>query len=276
MIKVVYSNDMFCDDVMFSPSARKPKLLAERLIEKGYNIRWINPIELEISDFYLCHDPTHVNAIMNCKKENGFDTISQCVTKMLLFTSGAMYKACLESSKDSPVAALVSGFHHAEYDVAQMFCTFNGLIVSALKLIKSEKCKKIAILDCDYHFGNGTEQILQKMSLFDNIFHFSFGKYYKRRDQANDYLLKIDELFHPLLQFSPDLIIYQAGADVHINDPLGGLFDDSQIYERDIKIFSMAKNLGVPIAWNLAGGYQVNKVIDIHENTFRACESVYS
>ena len=45
---------------------------------------------------------------------------------------------------------------------------------------------------------------------------------------------------------------------------------------RDATIFKLAKEAGIPLAWNLAGGYQrdpdggISKVVDLHLNTFRA------
>jgi uncharacterized Fe-S radical SAM superfamily protein PflX len=51
--------------------------------------------------------------------------------------------------------------------------------------------------------------------------------------------------------------------------------------ERDRKMFTIAKELRIPLAWNLAGGYQVEengsiqKVIDLHLNTFKVCQEVY-
>lgn len=54
-----------------------------------------------------------------------------------------------------------------------------------------------------------------------------------------------------------------------------------QIAERDNLMFSIAKRLNIPIAWDLAGGYQVDKdgrideVIKIHLNTFQECQKVF-
>ena len=78
-----------------------------------------------------------------------------------------------------------------------------------------------------------------------------------------------------------DVILYQAGADPHINDPLGGWLTTEQLAERDQIVFTMAKRLGIPIAWNLAGGYQTDEdggirpVLDIHDNTMRICHETY-
>ena len=52
------------------------------------------------------------------------------------------------------------------------------------------------------------------------------------------------------------VLLYQAGADPHIDDPLGGALTSSQLARRDTIVFDGCRVLGLPIAWNLAGGYQ--------------------
>lgn len=68
------------------------------------------------------------------------------------------------------------------------------------------------------------------------------------------------------------VVLYQAGADPHIDDPLGGFLTTQQMAERDAQMFKGLKGRGVPVAWVLAGGYQdpLLKVIDLHVNTMRA------
>ena len=74
-----------------------------------------------------------------------------------------------------------------------------------------------------------------------------------------------------------DVLIYQAGADCHIDDPLGGRFTSEQLALRDRVVFETAKELGLPVAWNLAGGYQepIEKVIAIHRNTMFETMDIY-
>ena len=78
-----------------------------------------------------------------------------------------------------------------------------------------------------------------------------------------------------------DFVLYQAGADPHIDDPLGGWLTTKKMKERDMLVFSVAKRIGVPIAWNLAGGYQqdedggIRPVLDIHDNTMKECAAIY-
>lgn len=62
-----------------------------------------------------------------------------------------------------------------------------------------------------------------------------------------------------------------------IDDPLGGKLTTEQMILRDRMVFSFAKDNAIPLAWNLAGGYQdpIDNVIDLHENTLKECLSVY-
>ena len=140
--------------------------------------------------------------------------------------------------------APVSGFHHAGYAAATMFCTFNGLMVAAVGLLRARRVRRVLILDCDFHYGNGTEEIIDRLGL------------------ASEF----------------DLILYQAGADVHVDDPLGGVLDSEQMRQRDRIVFEAAKRAGVPLAWDLAGGYQVpiSKVIRLHMATMEECVRTYA
>ena len=79
-----------------------------------------------------------------------------------------------------------------------------------------------------------------------------------------------------LAEHQPDLLLYQAGADPHIDDPYGGILTTHDLLERDRTVFRAARELGVAVAWNLAGGYQrdaqgtIQPVLDLHLNTMRA------
>jgi acetoin utilization deacetylase AcuC-like enzyme len=288
-IKTVYSPKQISDpghdavDNVISPSAWKPKLLAQ-LLEKEYpEIEFVQPEPLSVKDLYRCHSKNYVDDIFALKTPNGFRTLSQSVNDSLLYTNGAMYTAAKLAKPNSPTAALVSGFHHAGYDgfgPDDYFCTFNGLVASALKLIEEDGYKRVAIVDCDQHYGNGTQNILNELDRKD-IFHSTFGRYYFTPEDAPYYLHDLcpttGKLVDQLYNFQPDIIIYQAGADVHVDDPFGGILTTEEIYERDVRIFTIARNLQIPIAWNLAGGYQkdINEVLVIHHNTFIAAEEIY-
>ena len=66
-----------------------------------------------------------------------------------------------------------------------------------------------------------------------------------------------------------------------MNDPLGGWMTDEQLAERDRIVFEVAATIGVPVAWNLAGGYQktadggIEPVLAIHRRTMETCAKVF-
>jgi len=156
-----------------------------------------------------------------------------------------------------------------------MFCTFNGLMVTAIRLLHEKAAGKVLVLDCDYHFGNGTEDIIQRLGLADRVENATFGRWYREESDSRSYLQELERTVARFRDF--DLILYQAGADVHIDDPMGGLLTSDQMRQRDRMVFEGAQKAGVPLAWNLAGGYQrpVSKVVKLHVATMEECVRAY-
>jgi acetoin utilization deacetylase AcuC-like enzyme len=171
--------------------------------------------------------------------------------------------------------APVSGFHHAHYDSGGGFCTFNGLTVTAAKLLAERLVQRVMILDCDQHFGDGSEQIIGRLSLDRSVENASFGRWFHKPAHATAYLTRLRGIVERLSDF--DLVLYQAGADVHVDDPLGGVLTTEQMVLRDRIVFEAARRQAIPIAWNLAGGYQdpIEGVLALHLNTMRACVDAY-
>ena len=95
------------------------------------------------------------------------------------------------------------------------------------------------------------------------------------------YFSWLDSAFQQLQEAEVDLILYQAGADAHIKDPLGGLLTNEELSKRDSMVFERCRHEKIPIAWNLAGGYQkaadgtIHKVIEIHRETMRQYNRVF-
>lgn len=290
MIKVVYSKKQVAESgSQISPSAKKPEYMAELLQESEITrnvIQLIEPTAVSINDIKRCHESGFVDGVMNLSRPNGFGTIRQDVVDSLPYTSGAMYTAAkLALNNKYPTAALVSGFHHAGYEGFERFgyfCTFNGLMITATKLIEEDGLRKILIVDADMHFGNGTEEILDIIDpLHRKYMNITFGAHFTEPSHAVDYLNYFDNVREQVKWFKPNMILYQSGADVHVNDPFGGVLDENQMYERDIKMFKIAKDFNIPLAWDLAGGYQIDAdggcgyVLKLHLNTFMACKQVY-
>jgi len=253
-IPVFYSEDLLAESGTRSPSPGKPKPVVEawRSAELPIDVRPIRPATVE--ELSLAHDPYFVRAILACEAENGFWNRHADVAHSLPYTSGSMLCAARGALEAGVACAPVSGFHHAGYTSATMFCTFNGLVVAARKLLQEQHVKRVLILDLDFHYGNGTDEIIERLKLGAEIENVTFGQWYCAPTQAERYLEHLSRVVGRFADF--DLILYQAGADLHVNDPLGGVLDSEQMRQRDRIVFEGAKREGVPVAWDLAGGYQ--------------------
>ena len=133
---------------------------------------------------------------------------------------------------------------------------------------------QVGILDYDYHYGDGTADIIDRLGLHW-IAHYSAGQTFLAEHQAGAFLNAIPD--HVARMADCDVVLYQAGADPHIEDPLGGFLTTAELAERDRRVFQGLHDRGIPVAWNLAGGYQqpLSKVVAIHKNTYRACQAIY-
>jgi acetoin utilization deacetylase AcuC-like enzyme len=281
-LKVFYSEDMVSDSgVSGSPSDRKPKAVSDALRASHWPIELVAPEPTAISDVCRVHDPAFVDDVLALRRPNGFGSLSESVARSVLYTCGACYGSSLVALTEGISASLTSGFHHAGPGVVRGYCTFNGLMVTAAQLLAEERLERVAIIDCDYHYGNGTQAIIDAQALGDRVLHVSFGETYRRPEQARAYLTAVAELRTRFEAFRPQLILYQAGADPHIDDPLGGLLTTEQMRERDRTLLTLARELGIPLTWNLAGGYQIEsdgsipRVVSLHLNTFEEALQVW-
>ena len=281
-LKVFYSVDMVSDaGRRRSPSDQKPLAVAEALERKGWPIEIVAQEPSTLIDICRVHDPDFVVEVLEQRRPSGFGSTSASVARSLPYTCGACYDSCVVALGEGISASLTSGFHHAGPRTARGFCTFNGLMIAACQLLHHGRVGKIAIIDCDYHYGDGTQAIIDVQGLEERVLHVSFGRKFTRREQAEAYLDAVHELRGRLREFAPDIIIYQAGADTHVDDPLGGLLTTQEMRERDRAVFAAARALGISISWNLAGGYQVDpdgtipRVVDLHLNTFEEALRVW-
>lgn len=282
-IPVFYNPKMAVLEQQPSPSAQKPKLLVEQWLERGFDIEVIDFEPITREDFYTVHDKSHVDDILDVKKPNGMDTLSQELADSLYWTNASLLKAAEHALKHQIAVSPTSGFHHAEYSEAMGYCTFNGLMVTAQNLLKNRKVKKVGILDCDQHYGNGTENIINEYCMEDKITHITARKsYHPEPKYAFDFFERLPFF---LEDFSDcGLLIYQAGADCHIDDPCGGFLTSKEMSERDRQVFNFCKEKRIPLVWNLAGGYQeeniggivsIQKVLDLHHATMQECIRAY-
>jgi acetoin utilization deacetylase AcuC-like enzyme len=207
-------------------------------------------------------------------------------------SAGATIAACRAAWREGVAANLAGGTHHAARARGAGYCVFNDAAVAARVMqadaAGSRRRLHVAVIDLDVHQGDGTAEILGGD---DSIFTLSMHgeKNFPFRKQASDldiglpdgtsdaeYLAELDRALEELARrFSPQLILYLAGADVHENDRLGKLALTAQgLRARDERVFGYAERWRVPIAVTMAGGYgrDIDLTVELHLQTVRvAC-----
>lgn len=279
-MKVFYRPEMVGPDrIAGSPSSGKPVKVVERWQHKfGDDIELQSFTPATHSQIIEAHDPEYVMDVMDGVVPNGFGTIDAAVSKTLPYTVGSIMHATLHALRTRKcTVSPTSGFHHAGFKHGQGYCTFNGLMVAAAAVRLRER--RVGILDADMHYGDGTDNIRQKVALEDSVRHWSVGEHWSDPRDAEHFLDILPAAVETfcIVPEPIDVLIYQAGADPHIRDPLGGWLTTAQLAQRDRIVFTEAKRLRIPVVWNLAGGYQdpLDKVLDIHENTMREALEVF-
>jgi acetoin utilization deacetylase AcuC-like enzyme len=134
-IATFYDEAMIADSESHSPGSSKPRPVVRACVEQGLpiEIKSFEPVTRE--DLALAHDPDYVRDILDLRRPNGFGNFSPDVARSLLYTSGAELAAARYALAHGVACAPVCGFHHAHYDETGGFCTFNGLMVTAIKLL---------------------------------------------------------------------------------------------------------------------------------------------
>jgi len=203
---------------------------------------------------------------------------------------GGTVEACRAALTDGIAVSLSGGTHHAFADHGEGFCIFNDCAVAARTMQAEERVRRVVIIDCDVHQGNGTAAILADDP---TIFTFSIHgaknfPFHKERsdldvelaDGADDatYLAALTAGMDAALAVArADLAIYLAGADPFVGDALGRLaLSKAGLADRDRLVLDRCHRAGLPVAVVMAGGYarQIQDTVDIHLETVRICIAV--
>ena len=83
---------------------------------------------------------------------------------------GATIAACRTALQNGRSASLGGGTHHACWDEGQGFCIYNDTVAAARAMQAEGRARRVLVVDCDVHQGNGTAQITQGD---ETIFTFS-------------------------------------------------------------------------------------------------------
>jgi acetoin utilization deacetylase AcuC-like enzyme len=175
------------------------------------------------------------------------------------------------------------------------FCVFNDAAISA-KTLHAEHFEatgerlRVAIVDLDVHQGDGTAQICAGDShVFTLSLHGEKNFPALKQQSSLDiglpdgcedaaYLAALNQGLNAVQSFSPQLIIYLAGADPHEGDRLGRLkLSEAGLLARDALVFDWCAAHRVPLAVAMAGGYNhdIDTTVRIHLATVRAAQDFW-
>lgn len=198
-------------------------------------------------------------------------------------SAGATIAACRAALREGSAANLAGGTHHAYADHGEGYCVFNDSAVAARAMQAESRARRVVIIDCDVHQGNGTAAIAAGD---DTIYTFSIhgAKNFPFHKEQSDldialedgtgdaaYLDALDRgLGQAIEQSRADLAINLAGADPFYDDMLGRLkLTKAGLAERDRMVLAYCRDAGLPVAIAMAGGYarNVEDTADIHFTT---------
>ncbi len=221
----------------------------------------------------------------------GFPWSEQLIERTLCSAGGTSLSA--EMAIEHGIAIHLSGgYHHAHHDFGSGFCLFNDLVLAAKHALSFEHIETVLIVDSDVHHGDGTATLCQNEPDIATL-SFHCDKNFPARKPSSDFdvplsretedaefLASFEQVTQmALMHYQPDLIIYDAGVDIHIDDELGYLnVSTDGIYQRDCLMFEMAKSNDIPIACVVGGGYrsQHQDLVPIHMQLLNAAYKVMS
>lgn len=207
-----------------------------------------------------------------------------------LYATGGTLLAARFALDDGLAANLAGGSHHAFADHGEGYCAFNDLAVAVRALRQSGAARRIAVIDCDVHQGNGTAAILGgDPSVFTFSVHcdsnYPRQKIPGTRDvglpdgvEDAEYLAILSTELDAIWQtFRPDFVFYQAGVDPLAGDRLGRLrLTLDGLRQRDELVLRRCRTAGTPVVVVLGGGYgkTLSDTVNAHAQTVRVAANL--
>lgn len=166
--------------------------------------------------------------------------------------------------------------HHASRDLFGGYCYFNNAALAAQQL--RAVYQRVAILDIDFHHGNGTQVIFDRdphvhvtsihgdpnkfypwFTGFETEIGSGAGKGFNlnvaldRGVDGQAYLEALARALKVIKEFAPEVLIVSAGFDTYVADPIGGFTLETNDYAT---IGSAIAQLKVPTLIVQEGGYE--------------------
>ena len=232
------------------------------------------------------HPIEYVRAIRDAAPEEGTvhldpDTAMNPHTlKAALRAAGAAVMAVdlvFEKKFSSVFCSVRPPGHHACRARPMGFCIFNNVAVAARHAVHAHGVERVAIIDFDVHHGNGTEDIFEDdpnvlmASTFQHPFYPYSGTESPARNMVNiplqagagsrEFREAVTEGWIPALEaFRPELVIFSAGFDAHVEDDMAMLRLVDADYgwvTRQVKAVA-DRHAGGRIVSMLEGGYALS------------------
>ena len=256
------------------------------------NLIWKKPTSFDQDLLIKTHSLNYINQVQKSFPQNGFnfldgDTVvspgSKDATKDAVGSILAAIEGVQNKDFKNAFCAVRPPGHHAEKEKAMGFCIYNNVAVGANYLIEKYKYNKIAIIDFDVHHGNGTQDIFydnekvlyisthqypyypgsgseKEKGKYNNIFNIPL----EAGTTAVEYLNAYEHVLNKLKEFKPEFLLFSAGFDAHIDDPLAQLRLSSEDFytltKRTLEISKPFCNGNVVSI--LEGGYDLKALQD--------------
>ncbi|QWC57098.1 histone deacetylase [Erythrobacter sp. 3-20A1M] len=267
----------------------KYQLVMRILRESGYPLAEHAPPPCPREWLEAVHDPAYVEQVLTQtvprerERRIGFPVTAH-IAQRVQHTNGGTWLAAQLAMEHGYAANSAGGSHHSLHEGGAGYCVFNDLAVAANRLLAQGDVRRILIVDCDVHQGDGTASL---MAGRDDVFTLSLHaekNFPVRKAQSNRdvplpdgmgdaaYLEALARHLPEVMDaFAPDLVLYQAGVDPHRDDKLGRLaLSDAGLDARDRYVVAEARRRGLPVASALGGGYGA----DQHEVAGRHARSM--
>jgi acetoin utilization deacetylase AcuC-like enzyme len=269
----------------------KYRVLYQRLLELGVPASGITQSQaIDAQLLAQSHCPDYIRSLRDgsidakAMRRIGFPWSAQLFQRSL-FSLGGTLQSAQAALKHGIALHLSGGYHHAFYAEGSGFCLFNDLVVAAKTLLQ-QGVDKILLIDLDVHQGDGSALMLaDEPRIISCSVHCD--KNFPYRKQVSDwdigvakgcsdqhYLETVAQSLHSLLSWhQPDLVIYDAGVDIHSLDELGLLdISTAALYQRDLLVLQSCVEKSIPIAAVIGGGYQrnIDALVQLHLQLFKA------
>ncbi|HKK44138.1 MAG TPA: histone deacetylase [Balneolaceae bacterium] len=260
-----------------------------------YSSDIIEPSMVDMANLLTVHTSRYSKGIMegilDRKEERrlGLPWSKRLAIRSRLAVQGTI-NAALMALQDGIAGNIAGGTHHAMPDYGEGFCVFNDVAVAIKVLRQSMWARKMLVIDCDVHQGNGTAQIFKNNA---DVFTFSLhgAKNYPFKkppstldiglpDKTGDseYLKTLGEALENIFShFTPDLVFYLGGIDPLETDHFGRLSLSLRgLEQRDRMVIRKVTDENTPLVLLLSGGYAptLKETVQAHALMFKAAREL--